>query len=152
MGSYHLLSQLDDTAFIHFDPYYAFEKGKDGMSYFDVFLEASKRGIKCMLWYCYFTLKEKREIYSEITKEIEERDINPHKRRIRGSEVHLELIEEDTIPINPGMLGCGILISNLSKKSYQIMELYSTELVKLYSGSTVFGRYPGDLMEEKLKF
>ena len=150
IGSLKLLPQLNDRAFIHFDPYYAFEKGDDDISYFDVFLEASMRGLKCMLWYCFFTQNEREEIYSKIRSSLKEKALKGNGIDIEGTEISLEIIKKDTIPINPGVLGCGILISNLSKKSHRIMELYSKELVKLYVGSTVFGEYPGDLVRNRL--
>ncbi len=150
IGSYELIPQLKNSAFIHFDPYYAFEKGRDELSYYDVFLEGSKLGIKCMLWYGFFTLKEREKIHSEISCGVEERDIDLQKYKLEGSEIYLKIIEKDTIPVNPGVLGCGILISNLSKKSRDLMRNYAAELVEIYHGTTLFGDFQGDLIQAEL--
>src|SRR4030042_2948746 len=57
-GVHHLIQDLNQQDFIHFDPYLAFEKNQFGRDYFDIFLEATQRNIKCMLWYGYNTLKQ----------------------------------------------------------------------------------------------
>ncbi|MFO8020781.1 MAG: 23S rRNA (adenine(2030)-N(6))-methyltransferase RlmJ [Promethearchaeia archaeon] len=148
IGSYELLEKLTKQDFIHFDPYHAFEKGKDYLSYFDVFLEATKRDIKCMLWYAYFTLKEKREITEKLQILLNKHNIDIKKKKIKDIEIYLEIIQEENILVNPGVLGCGILVSNLSNNSLQHFDDLSDELVSLYKATTLFDTYQGDLRKD----
>ncbi|MGV9205945.1 MAG: RsmD family RNA methyltransferase, partial [Promethearchaeia archaeon] len=113
-ASYELLNELAKQDFIHFDPYYAFEEGEHGLAYIDVFLKATSRNVKCMLWYAYFTLQEKREIAKKLNDLLKKYNINVKKKKIRNIEIYLDIIQEDDIVVNPGVLGCGVLISNLS--------------------------------------
>ncbi|MGV9173010.1 MAG: hypothetical protein ACOC35_10635 [Promethearchaeia archaeon] len=101
-----------------------------------------------MLWYAYFTLQEKREIAKKLKDLLKKYNIDVKKKKIRNIEIYLDIIQEDDIVVNPGVLGCGVLISNLSAKSRLKLDELSTKLVKIYKGTTLFDKYPGDLKRD----
>ena len=145
IGSWKLIEQLNSDDFIHFDPYSAFKKGKNDIAYIDVFLKATKCNVPSMLWYAYFTLKEKRNIAKILQNLFRIHQIKVKKKKIKNIEIYLDIIEEEKITVNPGVLGCGVLVSNLSDKSLREFDIMSKELVKLYKGTMIFDGFPGDL-------
>ena len=48
------------------------------------------------------------------------------------SELIMNVIKKDTIVCNPGILGSGILATNLSQKSNSMIQNYSKKLVGIY--------------------
>jgi len=152
IGTYNLLSKLNHQDFIHFDPYIPFEKGDNGLDYLDVFIKATKRRIKSMLWYGFFTLNEKHQIYNEIQDRIKSENIEVHNFNIQSIEMSLDIIEKDDVKVNPGIMGCGILVSNLSNQSMSDFNELSSELVKIYKGTSLFIAFSGDLNAEKIDF
>jgi len=130
-GLINLISELNSNAFIHIDPYEINTPNENGDTYIDGFVKASKKLIKCFLWYGFTTLKEKRELNSVIIDNVKELDgIN-----ITCNELILKEIEEDNIKLNPGILGCGILTSNLSIKSRKLIAAYSDMMIDIYRNS-----------------
>ncbi len=147
IGIIKTIDSFDKNTFIHFDPYEAFLTKSNGYTYFDLFLVASKRGIKCMLWYGFMTGIEKEQINEIIKTKILSKNV---LKNITCIEIFLKLIQEDTVIINPGIIGSGILTGNLSKKSLEIFESYSEEIEKVYKNSILFDKYNGDLEIEKI--
>jgi len=143
-GVYSLLPSLSSEDFIHFDPYEMWHKS-NGVDYGDVFVEATKKGIKCMVWYGFYTLKQKQQVYDFFNQKL--KSISGHN--VRCIEVIMDIIEEDDIKVNPGIIGVGVLTSNLSQKSLEDMDSLSNALIDIYKGS-FFGDYPGDLYKEEL--
>ena len=68
-----------------------------------------------------------------------------------GVEVFLANIQENEVPINPGIVGCGVLLSNLSQESKTAVRALSESLVSIYEG-TFFDQVPGDLDCDFVKF
>ena len=100
-----------------------------------MFLEAAQAGIKCYLWYGFMTLSVKEQLNAYILNGL-------RKNKIKGCacvELILEIIERNTIPCNPGILGSGILTANLSKDSNTILQDYSNLLVNMYQGAIYNG-------------
>ena len=58
---------------------------------------------------------------------------------ISCDELILKEIQEDSIKINPGILGCGILTCNLSRQSTEKIEEFASLLVELYHNSKFDG-------------
>lgn len=65
-------------------------------------------------------------------------------------EIIMEIIGEDTIQCNPGIMGSGLLASNLSRESFDIIEKYSSLLVDLWK-DTQYLNHKGDLYQETIK-
>lgn len=152
LGASTLMSELGPSDFLHIDPYYAFEKGESGLSYYDIFLQATRQNVKCMLWYAFFTLQEKRNYYNQIMKSVKNTQvpIDVKKHKMKSIEIYLALIQEDEVRVNPGVLGCGILVSNLSDESLSIFEEQSHALIDIYKDTTIFGKYSGELIRETI--
>ena len=70
---------------------------------------------------------------------------------ITGIELASTMISEDPPRVNPGVLGCGVLIGNLSEGSRQAFERLAEETINLYRDSMMFDKYPGDLRYERFE-
>jgi len=148
-GVYRLLDSLGKDDFIHFDPYSLFESHPSGLSYWDVFQEAARRGIKGMLWYAFFTEREKRALAERFRRGAAEAGPNS---RFHAVEVFLDIIRPDTVIVNPGVVGCGVLMFNLSPESHKAVDELSDALILIYEKSVVFGAHPGKLRSNVLSF
>ena len=145
IGLMDLIPKLNNETFVHIDPYLIHQPNKNGYSYLDVFFEASKKGIKCFLWYGYVTLEQKKEL-----NEILISRINQTKNiEISCDELILNEIQENSIKINPGILGCGVLTSNLTQKSTKSISKFARLLVEMYKDSK-FNGISGELHYEKI--
>jgi 23S rRNA (adenine2030-N6)-methyltransferase len=147
-GFYNIIDSLDELDFIHFDPYLLFENNNSGNNVFDAFLLASSKGIKCMLWYGYNTTDENEYILNLFNDNFYKLKL----KRLKCVEIFLKIIQKNNVIINPGILGCGVLISNLSDKSFQDIEILSNELVSIYKETMVFNNYSGELLKKTNSF
>jgi len=145
IGLKNLLESLPESTLLHIDPYEIIEQASNGYSYLDLFVEASSMGIKCFLWYGFNTLEEK----ERLNKDIKDKVRKLTDRNLLGKELIMEIIEKDTVPCNPGILGSGLLTSNLSEKSLKAIEDCSRLLVDLWKGTT-YQNYKGDLYQETI--
>ncbi|MDD4226056.1 MAG: hypothetical protein PHU98_06675 [Mariniphaga sp.] len=135
-GFINLLPLLNTKTFVHIDPYLIGQPNENGDSYIDGFIKASAMGIKCFLWYGFSTIREKNETNDLINSKIK----SLSSIKLTCDELILNEIQEDAIKINPGILGCGILTSNLSQESVKILEDYASLLVKIYNDSRFNGK------------
>lgn len=144
-GMMELLPQLPETTLIHVDPYTINDPNKEGHTYLDVFTRATKLGLKCFLWYGYQTLKDKKELEQLITsscKECASHSLSCH-------ELTLRIIEQDTMPCMPGVLGSGLLTSNLLSASREKIEEYCNLLIDFYQGAT-YKEFSGELYKDRI--
>ena len=144
-GLINLIPELNQKAFVHIDPYLIHQPNNDGYSYLDGFFEALKRGVKSFLWYGFRTLKEKREINDILIVRTDQ----TRTKKISCDELIIKEIQEDSININPGVLGCGILTSNLNIKSIGIISDSAKVLVEMYRDSKYKG-VNGELYHDKI--
>lgn len=130
-GVMDLLPTLPSTTFLHIDPYVIDKEGIDGHTYFDVFIQATRLGMKCLLWYGFMTLDDKLRLDNYIASHLQKLDI----QNVICSRLIMNNIKKDNIACNPGVLGSGLLSSNLSNKSnHQLLDL-SRVLVDIYQNS-----------------
>jgi len=142
-GLFDLLPSLPDSTLIHIDPYYIDKESSNGKTYMDLFIKASEQGLKCFLWYGFNTLDNKNQLNNYIKAKLAQSNISS----TYCSELIMEVIQKDSIVCNPGILGCGILTSNLSKDSYKVISEYSDLLIDLYKGTNYCG-FKGDLYQD----
>lgn len=142
-----LLPDVGRNCFIHIDPYYVDRSGPEGYDYIDLFVKAVQSGHRCFLWYGFHTLSDKKRINEHITKKMTTGGI----KNTLCVELILEMIRQKTILCNPGILGSGLLCSNLSAASESAVLNYSELLVELYKG-TFFAGFKGGLYREILMF
>ena len=110
------------------DPYEIDKKGTSGLTYLDILIEATQLGMKCLLWYGFMTQHDKSHLNSYITTRLEEARIKDYI----CAELIMSSIRQDTVLYNPGIIGSGILGTNLSQKSNTAILDYSDILVRLY--------------------
>ena len=127
-GTIELLPSLPSSSFIHIDPYEIDKKGASGLTYLDILIEATQLGMKCLLWYGFMTQHDKSHLNSYITTRLEEARIKDYI----CAELIMSSIRQDTVLYNPGIIGSGILGTNLSQKSNTAILDYSDILVRLY--------------------
>lgn len=127
-GVMDLLPTLPKSTFLHIDPYEIDVKGIDGYTYFDIFVQATRLGMKCLLWYGFMTLDDKSKLDKYMASHMQKSGI----RNVIGSQLIMNNIEKNTVSCNPGILGSGLLASNLSYKSNQQLLDLSRLLVEVY--------------------
>lgn len=134
-GVMELLATLPKNSFIHIDSYEIETKGVDGHTYLDIFIHATRLGMKCLLWYGFMTMDDKERIDQYIVSHVQESGIE----HVIGSQLIMNSIQKNTIACNPGILGSGLLASNLSEQSNRQLLHFSQLLVDVYSNSQYKG-------------
>lgn len=141
-----LLPSLPESSFIHIDPYEIDKEGTSGTTYLDVLIKATHLGMKCLLWYGFMTEDDKTHINQYITNKLAKETINEYT----CVELIMDSIRKDTIICNPGILGSGILATNLSQESNGMILGYSDYLISIYSG-VKYRNYDVSLYREIIK-
>jgi 23S rRNA (adenine2030-N6)-methyltransferase len=143
-----LINNFSPSDFIHIDPYSIIDKNNEGRTFFDIFLDSIKKGIKSMLWYGYENNYQRKYLLKWM-KEKTKSSYIPFNNNIILIELFLSSIQENEVIVNPGVVGCGIVIGNLSKKSIDEFDMFSNELIEIYHGSIIFEKYNGSIEKEK---
>ena len=144
-GTIELLPSLPTSSFIHIDPYEIDKKGNSGVTYLDVLIQATLLGMKCLLWYGFMTGDDKASLDKYITSSLEKAGIKDYT----GVELTMNSIRKDSVLCNPGILGSGILATNLSQTSTDIILDYSNQLVDIYKDAK-YKDYDGSLYIQHL--
>ncbi|MPM23851.1 hypothetical protein SDC9_70328 [bioreactor metagenome] len=128
---------------LHIDPYNIDKPSTNGKDYLDVFAQASEQGVKCVLWYGFNTLDEKKQLNDFMINKLSDKTIGS----LSCTELIMDIIQKNRILCNPGILGNGLLTSNLSDTSISVIENYSKSLTNLYRNSYYNG-YKGSIYRE----
>lgn len=144
-GTIELLPSLSTSSFIHIDPYEIDKKGDSGVTYLDVLIQATLLGMKCLLWYGFMTGDDKAFLDNYITSNLEKAGIKDYT----GVELIMNSIRKDSVLCNPGILGSGILATNVSQASKDIILDYSNQLVDIYKDAK-YKDYDGSLYIQHL--
>ena len=144
-GTIELLLSLPTSSFIHIDPYEIDKKGDSEVTYLDVLIQATLLGMKCLLWYGFMTGDDKASLDNYITSSLEKAGIKDYT----GVELTMNSIRKDSVLCNPGILGSGILATNLSQTSTDIILDYSNQLVDIYKDAK-YKDYDGSLYIQHL--
>ena len=144
-GTIELLPSLPTSSFIHIDPYEIDKKGDSGVTYLDVLIQATLLGMKCLLWYGFMTGDDKASLDNYITSSLEKAGIKDYT----GVELTMNSIRKDSVLCNPGILGSGILATNVSQASKDIILDYSNQLVDIYKDAK-YKDYDGSLYIQHL--
>ncbi len=142
IGALDLLPVLPASTLMHIDPYAVNEPSTNGYDYMDLFVKATKKGLMCFLWYGFNTLNEKKYLNDFISGKFS----NKSTENLSCTELVMDIIQPDAIPCNPGILGSGLLTSNLSKPSVSAISDYAKSLVKLYE-NTQYNGYKGSVYQ-----
>jgi len=143
-----LIDNFSSSDFIHIDPYSIADKNAEGKTFFDTFLDSVKRGMKSMLWYGYENNYQRKYLYNWMKEKVNSSYIKANNNVIL-IELFLSSIRENEVIINPGVVGCGIVIGNLSQKSIKEFDVFSDEIVKIYQNSIILDKYSGKIEKEK---
>ena len=144
-GVMKLLPSLPKDSFIHIDPYEIDKKGDSGVTYLDILIQATQLGMKCLLWYGFMTEDDKESLDNYIVSSLEKAGIKDYI----GVELTMNSIRKDSILCNPGILGSGILATNLSQISKDTILDYSNKLVDIYKDAK-YKDYDGSLYIQHL--
>ena len=144
-GTIELLPSLPSSSFIHIDPYEIDKKGDSGVTYLDILIQATQLGMKCLLWYGFMTEDDKESLDNYIVSSLEKAGIKDYI----GVELTMNSIRKDSILCNPGILGSGILSTNVSQASKDIILDYSNQLVDIYKDAK-YKDYDGSLYIQHL--
>ena len=144
-GTIELLPSLPTSSFIHIDPYEIDKKGDSGVTYLDVLIQATLLGMKCLLWYGFMTGDDKASLDNYITSSLDKAGIKDYT----GVELTMNSIRKDSVLCNPGILGSGILATNVSQASKDIILDYSNQLVDIYKDAK-YKDYDGSLYIQHL--
>ncbi|MDR1201756.1 MAG: hypothetical protein LBL58_09045 [Tannerellaceae bacterium] len=145
IGVLDLLSNLPESTLIHIDPYTIDKPSVNGKDYLDVFAQASEQGMKCILWYGFNTLEEKKQLNDYMMNKLSDKIIS----NLSCTELIMDIIQKNTILCNPGILGNGLLTSTMSLASMFAIENYSKSLTKLYLNSQYNG-FKGSIYRDVL--
>lgn len=147
-GLFKMIPELGTEDFINFDPYFIHQKNDNNLCYFDVFCMAMRKGIMGMLWYGFNTLRKREFLHNAIFKS---QFNSSSKTHLHGIEIMSILLSDHRLDVNPGVLGCGILIGNLSENSHQSFRKMAQEITNIYKESTMFDKYSGELRFEEFE-
>ena len=139
------MPSLPASSFIHIDPYEIDKKGDSGVTYLDILKQATQLGMKCLLWYGFMTGDDKVSLDNYIVSSLEKAGIKDYI----GVELTMNSIRKDNILCNPGILGSGILATNLSQISKDTILDYSNKLVDIYKDAK-YKDYDGSLYIQHL--
>lgn len=139
-GTMQLLPSLPKSSFIHIDPYEIDKKGDSGFTYLDVLIKATQLGMKCLLWYGFMTEDDKESLENYITSSLKKEGIKSYT----CVELTMNSIRKDSILCNPGILGSGILATNLSQESQNMILDFGNKLVNIYKNAK-YKEYDGSL-------
>jgi hypothetical protein len=130
--------------FLHVDPYRPLEPGRGGETPLCLFARAAERGVGCMLWYG-FDVRSDRPVVLEALRE-----------RIAGGawygEVSLRAEDLSEVGFDPGVLGCGVVLCNVSQEALTTCGRLGEGLAHAYSGARLPNSRDGTLEFEEGTF
>ena len=127
--------------FLHVDPYRPLEPGRGGETPLGLFARAAQRGVGCMLWYG-FDARSERAVVLEVLRE-----------GIAGGawygEVSLRAEDLSEVGFDPGVLGCGVAMCNVSQEALAACGRLGEGLAHAYSGARLPNLHDGALEFEE---
>jgi 23S rRNA (adenine2030-N6)-methyltransferase len=101
----------DDVAgtFLHVDPYRPLEPGRGGETPLRHFARAAERGVGCMLWYGFDATSDRAIVLDALRERI--------AGRAWYGEVSLRAEDLSEVGFDPGVLGCGVVMCNVSQEA-----------------------------------
>lgn len=144
-GVLKLLPSLPKSTLLHIDPYEIDKPNSNANTYLDVLISATKLGMKCLLWYGFMTINDKQVLNKSMSEKFNRAGIKDYT----CSELIMNAIKKDTVICNPGILGSGILATNLFQKSNAVIQDYSKKLVEIYKNAQ-YKKFNGSLYNDTI--
>jgi 23S rRNA (adenine2030-N6)-methyltransferase len=130
-------SEEMSNTFAHLDPYQPFAANAEGITSVDLFCEMSRRGGKAMLWYGFASKGEQEYLHQQLQHTLQVHTFDPPTSRLWCGEVTLNAIHTPGYPFNPGVMGCGIILSNVSSPALTACKHLGKALETLYASATL---------------
>jgi len=145
-----LLESLDavsadeaSATFVHIDPYDPFAPSDSAAASMDLFCRVTAHRMKAMLWYGFDSNEHHQSLLGQMQQTIEANGIDPEEHRLWSGEIVLDVINDPEYDFNPGVLGCGILCSNLSPESLAACTRRGESLQSVYASAILPGGRSG---------
>jgi 23S rRNA (adenine2030-N6)-methyltransferase len=119
--------------FVHLDPYLPLATDDNGRSSADLFWELAAKGARAMLWYGFGSEDELAVLMKGLRAAVAAHGLRAADHRIWRGEIVLAAMHDPDFDINPGVMGCGVLCSNLSAKAVAACKELGVELARLYA-------------------
>jgi 23S rRNA (adenine2030-N6)-methyltransferase len=146
-GARSLVAGLGPEAFLHVDPYELFEPGEDGApAYLDVVGAAARRAIPCMAWYGYFTLAEQAAARTRVRAFAADHP----DAGVASVEVWMAAVGDTKPAVDPGIVGCGVLLINLPEAVRAVVDSLAAGLVAVYAEDVTFAGGSGALKAARI--
>ena len=113
--------------FVHVDPYRPLEPGPDGGTPLGLFSRAAERGARCMLWYGFDSRRDRAGLLEALRGGLA-------GRNAWYGEVSLRAEDLSEVGYDPGVLGCGIVVYNVSREAIDACGRLSEGLIHAYAG------------------
>jgi 23S rRNA A2030 N6-methylase RlmJ len=130
--------------FLHVDPYRPLEPGRGGETPLGLFARAAERGVRCMLWYGFDATSERALVLEAL------------REGIGGGawygEVSLRAEDLSEVGFDPGVLGCGVVMCNVSQEALVECGRLGEGLAYAYSGARLPNGRDGALEFEEGNF
>jgi 23S rRNA A2030 N6-methylase RlmJ len=120
--------------FVHIDPYRPFEANPAGLTPLDLFGDLSRRGARTMLWYGYDSPATRAVCWKKIRSALAAYQLAAGTSWC--GEINLAALHAPGLTINPGVRGCGILLSNLSEQALSACTRLGEALAEIYRTAT----------------
>ena len=125
------------NTFAHLDPYQPFAANAEGTTSVDLFCEMSRRGGKAMLWYGFDSEGGQEYIHQQLQHTFHVHSFHSPAYRLWCGEVTLNAIRTPGYRFYPGVMGCGIILSNVSSPSLTACKHLGEALETLYASATL---------------
>jgi 23S rRNA (adenine2030-N6)-methyltransferase len=135
LGSQIAAPQAPNT-FALIDPYLPLESANGGFNSVELFSDLSTKNIKVMLWYGYESHDTRNSFLTELTRVLAADKWDVSRHNLWCGDISLAVIGDRTFNERPGVLGCGIVCSNLSSKSTSVCDDLGKSLAKIYERAT----------------
>ena len=132
--------------FAHLDPYQPFAANAEGTTSVDLFCEMSRRGCKVMLWYGFDSEGGQEHIHQQFQHTFHVQSFHPPAYRLWCGEITLNAIHTPGGRFHPGVMGCGIILSNVSSPSLTACKHLGEALETLYASATLPHHQSGALL------
>jgi 23S rRNA (adenine2030-N6)-methyltransferase len=123
------------TTFVHIDPFRPFTRSVNRLHSIDLFSKLSQQGVKVLYWYGYDSYQYRNTLINEIKLSLAKYEVSLIKTPIWCGDISLAAIDDPLFDEHPGVLGCGIVASNLSKASVENCHRLGKELVGIYENA-----------------
>ena len=124
-----------NSTFAHLDPYQPFAANAEGITTADVFCEMSRRGSKAMLWYGFDSVDDQEHFHQQFQHAFQAHTFCPPAHLLWCGEITLNAIHAPDYRFHPGMMGCGIILSNVSSASQTACKDLGKALETLYASA-----------------